>query len=143
MNAFTVRLAQWRRDEAAIAEIRHDVFVVELGVPVELERDGRDPSGRHAIAEDAAQRAIGCARLLPDGYIGRIAVRREWRGRGVGGAMLERLVALAAATGDDRVALNAQSMACGFYERHGFKRIGVPWIEAGIEHVTMERRPEK
>jgi predicted GNAT family N-acyltransferase len=137
--AFSVRIAQWPCDEPAIAAIRRQVFVVELGVPAELERDGRDAQSLHAIAQSDAH-AIGCARLLPDGYIGRIAVLREWRRRGVGGAMLECLVALAAQRGEALVALNAQIDACDFYSRHGFTAIGEPWLEGGLRHVTMQRR---
>jgi predicted GNAT family N-acyltransferase len=136
---FGVRRAAWPRDQAAIASIRDDVFVRELGVPPALASDGRDAGCEHAIAEDADGRAIGCARLLADGSIGRVAVRRDWRRRGVGGALLERLVEIAAARGQARVSLNAQTDACGFYARHGFARVGDPWIEAGLEHVTMRR----
>jgi predicted GNAT family N-acyltransferase len=138
--AFTVRLAEWARDEAALRAVRHDVFVVEQRVPIDLEWDGLDPGCRHAIAEDAAGRAIGCGRLLPDGHIGRMAVRAEWRGRGVGAALLERLVALAREQGFTRVALNAQTRAAGFYARYGFERHGPEFDEAGIPHCVMERR---
>jgi predicted GNAT family N-acyltransferase len=78
-------------------------------------------------------------RLLPDGYVGRLAVLADWRGRGVGGAMLERLIELARALGHERVAVNARVDACDLYARHGFVRTGEPWIEAGLEHVAMER----
>jgi len=140
---FNVRLAHWSGDGAAIDSIRHRVFVVELGVPAEIERDGRDPSCRHAIAETPEGRIIGCGRLLPDGQIGRIAVLPEWRRHGVGAAVIERLMELARDEGHSRVMLNAQSNAGGFYLRHGFVRTGEPWLEAGLEHVAMERRFEK
>ena len=137
---FAVRVAHSERDVAAIADIRRIVFVDELGIPPAAERDGRDASSIQALAVDAHERPVGCARLLPDGCIGRIAVIREWRGRGVGGALVETLVALARERGHDRVALNAQADACAFYERHGFERIGAPWTVAGLAHVAMERR---
>jgi GNAT superfamily N-acetyltransferase len=92
---FTVRVADWGVDEAALHAVRHDVFVIEQNVPADLEWDGIDPECRHVIAVDAAGRAIGCGRLLPDGHVGRMAVRPEWRGRGVGAALLQHLVALA------------------------------------------------
>ena len=66
-------------------------------MPDELEWDGIDADCRHALAEDAAGRPIGCGRLLPDGHIGRMAVLRDWRGRGVGAALLARLIAEARA----------------------------------------------
>ena len=136
---YAVRVADWAADEAALRAVRHDVFVVEQHVPADLEWDGIDGQCRHAIAEDAAGRAIGCGRLLPDGHIGRMAVRPEWRGHGVGAALLQRLVAMARDQGFGRVVLNAQTHATGFYERHGFLATGPEFDEAGIPHRTMER----
>ena len=67
---------------------------------------------------------IGCGRLLPDGHIGRVAVMSDWRGQGVGAALLVRLIDLAKARGDKRVLLNAQTQAMPFYARYGFAPTG-------------------
>lgn len=139
MSHWTVRIADWAADEGALRGIRHDVFVVEQRVPAELEWDGIDADCRHAIAEDDGGHAIGCGRLLSDGHIGRMAVRPEWRGHGVGAALLERLVALARELGFRRVVLNAQTHPAGFYARHGFVAAGPEFDEAGIPHRAMER----
>ena len=82
---------------------------------------------------------IGCARLLPDGHIGRVAVLARWRRRGVGSALLLRLVDEARGRGDARVMLNAQVAAMPFYARHGFVASGDVFDEAGIAHRVMER----
>lgn len=137
--AFDVRTASWPDDERALHALRHEVFVDEQSVPEEIEWDGRDSACMHAIARSTAGEVIGCARLLPDGHIGRMAVRRAWRGRGVGSAMLEHLVALARSLGHARVVLNAQTHAESFYRRFGFAPVGEPFIEAGIAHQTMQR----
>jgi predicted GNAT family N-acyltransferase len=135
---FRVRLADWQDDAVALQSVRYDVFVVEQRVPEALEWDGLDPDCRHAIAEDAEGRAIGCARLLPDGHIGRVAVRGEWRGRGVGAELMARLIQLARERGDARAMLNAQVHALPFYARFGFVPVGEPFDEAGIAHQAME-----
>lgn len=119
--------------------IRNEVFVLEQKVPQDLEWDGQDAMCRHAIAETATGEAIGCGRLLPDGHIGRMAVRREWRGRGVGGALLQHLIDVAAQNGHASVVLNAQTHAGGFYRQFGFEPIGDEFMEAGIAHQTMRR----
>jgi predicted GNAT family N-acyltransferase len=139
MAAFQVRLADWTRDEATLEALRHAVFVVEQGVPKEIEWDGTDKDCCHAIAEEASGNAVGCGRLLPDGHIGRLAVLPEWRGRGVGTALLARLIALAAERGHRRVVANAQEHAVSFYERCGFSPVGQPFTEAGIAHRAMAR----
>lgn len=135
---FSVRLADWRHDAVALKSIRHDVFVVEQRVPESLEWDGLDPACRHAIAEDAHGRAIGCGRLLPDGHIGRVAVKRAWRGKGVGAELMVRLIGLARERGDAKAMLNAQVQALPFYARLGFVAVGEPFDEAGIAHQAME-----
>ncbi|CAG0986319.1 amino-acid N-acetyltransferase [Burkholderiales bacterium] len=134
-----VRTADWARDDETLRRLRHAVFVVEQKVPEDLEWDGIDADCEHAIAEDGAGSPVGCARLLPDGHIGRMAVLREWRGRGVGGAILEHLVARARARGHAVARLNAQTHAIPFYEAHGFAVAGDEYDDAGIPHRAMER----
>ena len=129
----------WTSDERKLRRLRHAVFVLEQGVPEEIEWDGIDKDCSHVIAEDSSGNAIGCGRLLPDGHIGRMSVLSEWRGRGVGTALLGRLIVLATERGYRRVVANAQEHACSFYERHGFTAVGVPFSEAGIVHRAMER----
>ncbi len=136
---FRVRVARWPDDAPTLTAIRHTVFVVEQNVPVAIEQDGIDGRCRHVVAEDAAGRAIGCGRLLPDGHVGRMAVLASWRGRGVGTALLARLVALARDDGHAEVALNAQTHALPFYARCGFTPVGEEFEEAGIAHRTMVR----
>jgi predicted GNAT family N-acyltransferase len=96
----------------------------------------------HALAETAAGEVIATGRLLPDGHVGRMAVAAAWRGRGVGGAVLEALVAEAGARAMESVLLNAQTHALGFYRAHGFVEEGEEFMEAGIPHRTMRRRLE-
>jgi predicted GNAT family N-acyltransferase len=136
---FTVRVVDWARDAVELRAVRLAVFVVEQNIPEELEWDEFDAQSVHAIAEDAAGGPIGCGRLLPDGHIGRMAVISDWRGRGVGAALLLRLIELARERGDARVLLNAQTQAMPFYARFGFTPVGAEYEEAGIPHWTMER----
>jgi predicted GNAT family N-acyltransferase len=138
--SFQVRTADWERDRDALKSIRFDVFVVEQRVPEPLEWDGIDPHCVHALAEGDDGMAIGCGRLLPDGHIGRIAVRPERRGQGVGAALVEHLIDLAKRRGDAVAMLNAQTHALAFYERFGFAAVGEPFDEAGIPHQAMELR---
>jgi len=138
-SPFRVRVADWKRDGASLRRIRHDVFVLEQGVPETLEWDDCDPACRHVVANEVKGAAIGCGRLLPDGSIGRLAVERAWRGRGVGSAILSRLVDVARNAGFESVALNARTDAEAFYARHGFAAAGAEFIEAGIRHRRMGR----
>ncbi len=139
MREVSVRILAWPSAEAEAMRIREAVFVVEQGVPREIERDAWDAQCDHALAFAAAGRVVGTGRLLPDGHIGRMAVLAEWRGQGVGSQILAALVARARARGIPRVVLNAQTHAAPFYARHGFAAFGDEFMEAGIPHVAMER----
>ena len=103
-----------------------------------IEMDHLDAVCVHALAF-AQARAVGTGRLLPDGHIGRMAVLKESRALGVGGAILERLVEEARRRGMPEVVLSAQTHAIGFYRRHGFTEQGEIFEEAGIPHQEMRR----
>jgi predicted GNAT family N-acyltransferase len=137
VSEFTIRRATWRDDRAALQAIRRAVFIIEQHVPEDLEWDDVDAQCVHALAHDAHGAPIGCGRLLPDGHIGRMAVLAPWRGRGVGDALLVRLIDVARERGDARILLHAQVRAMPFYARHGFAPQGAPFDEAGIAHQTM------
>ena len=130
----------WAQLGDAASAIRHEVFVDEQHVPVELELDAFDAVALHALASDGdADTALGTGRLLPDGHIGRMAVRRDARGAGVGSLLLLALMQQAQQRGDPAVVLHAQLSARGFYERHGFTPEGGVFMDAGIEHIAMRR----
>ena len=149
----TVRLAT-DADIDAVYDLRHEVFVVGQGVPVELERDELDASADHAVALDDG-RVVGTGRLVDGrideqgllepgtpgtvGTIGRMAVAAPARRSGTGRALLDLLVARAAQRGLPAVELHAQLHARVFYERAGFTPFGEVYLEAGIEHVGMRR----
>ena len=122
-----------------VEPVREAVFMREQGVPAELEWDGLDAGSLHAVAADASGNAIGTARLLDDGRIGRMAVLIPWRRRGVGSAILMRFVAAAHDRGLHVMRLHAQTHAVAFYARHGFESEGEEFLEAGIPHVAMRR----
>ena len=134
---YRIRRADWRRDRDALRRVRLDVFVNEQGVPESLEWDDQDAASLHLLALDGAGRPIGTARLLPTGQIGRMAVLPEWRGRGVGGALLREILAIAADDGYPDIFLNAQTSALPFYLRAGFLPVGEAFDEAGIPHLRM------
>ena len=135
--AFLVRILPWPEALPFARPVREKVFIEEQGVPRELEWDQWDERCEHAVACDSKGRAIGTARLVPDGRIGRMAVLVEWRRRGVGAALLEALVARARERSMPRVTLHAQTRAAGFYRRFGFNERGGEFSEAGIAHVEM------
>ena len=132
-----IESVNWAAEESAIRAIRENVFIREQAVPEDLEWDGLDPVCTHLLAWNDFGQTIGTARMQPHGIIGRMAVLETWRGRGVGSALLRRLLQLAAQQGLSRVTLSAQTHALGFYDRAGFVAVGEPFMDAGILHRKM------
>jgi predicted GNAT family N-acyltransferase len=136
---FHVKAGDWKALSAIAMPLRERVFVVEQGVPLEIEQDEYDATSRHVVAFGPKGEPIGTGRLLTHGHIGRMAVLQDWRGRGVGSALLQQLLELAAQNGKRMVRLNAQTHAARFYEQFGFVVEGEVFMEAGIAHVSMHK----
>lgn len=134
-----IELMDWARAREHASRIRRAVFVVEQRVPLEMELDELDPRCVHALAYTPDGEPVATGRLLPDAHIGRMAVLKAWRGQGIGGAILEQLVAAARARGEREVALSAQTHALAFYRRHQFRAEGETYLDAGIPHRMMRR----
>lgn len=134
---FRVEPVEYESALPDLRRVREAVFVQEQNVPLALEWDELDPLCRHVVARDAEGRPIGTGRLTPEHTIGRMAVLADWRGRGVGNALLLALIDEARRLGWREVSLHAQVPAIGFYARHGFLPFEARFVEAGIDHQSM------
>ena len=123
------------RDDAQ--RLRTEVFVIEQGVPIELEWDESDEVSIHAVVYGEDNQPIATGRLLPVGHIGRMAVQKALRGTGIGRFLLTSLLHEAQRLGHTILVLHAQTYAVGFYLRHGFQPEGSEFMEAGIPHMLM------
>jgi predicted GNAT family N-acyltransferase len=142
MDASEIRVAAAgdERLRQAAYGIRRRVFIEEQSVPEAIELDADDARAFHVVAL-ADERCIGCARMVPNRdyvKIGRMAVEREWRRRGVGRRLLDFMLQRARALGYRRAVLHAQLHAEGFYLKAGFTPMGGVFDEAGIPHRRME-----
>ena len=121
--------------------LRRAVFCREQGVPEFEELDGRDPEGIHLVAI-ADGELVGTCRLLHVGHtvqFSRLAVRSDARRHGIATKLLELADDESRALGAKRIVLHAQTYARELYEGVGYRTRGKVFIEAGIEHVAMEK----
>ncbi len=128
------------QEKRAVYALRFDVFVNEQKVPPEIELDEEDEKALHIIAEDSGV-TVGCARLIlheGEGHVGRLAVKRSYRGQGVGTEICRFVIDYCKKHGYRKIWLNSQIQAVDFYEKLGFEKEGDLFIEAGIEHIKME-----
>lgn len=138
-----VNVGNWNTLGDAAQALRHDVFVEEQGVSIEVEQDGLDGAAVHALVTNRLGHAVATGRLVQKApkvsKIGRMAVHRSLRGESLGRQVLDVLVLAAEQRGDTTVMLHAQTTAQAFYERAGFQVCGEPFDEAGLPHVPMQR----
>ncbi|HTU28065.1 MAG TPA: GNAT family N-acetyltransferase [Solirubrobacteraceae bacterium] len=136
-----IRRHQGEEEMAQLLRLRHEVFCAEQGVPEREELDGRDGEAVHLVAVEGG-RVLATCRLLFVGatvQFSRLAVARDARRRRIA----TRLLALAddetRAGGARRLVLHAQTYARSLYDAAGYEPRGRVFMEAGIEHVAMEK----
>lgn len=139
---YEVRRVHGDEEMAAIFALRHEVFCVEQGVPEREELDGRDGESVHLVAVSADEVLATC-RLLFVGHavqFSRLAVRRSARRHGIAAALLDLADDEARKAGARRLVLHAQTYARSLYEAAGYVPRGRIFMEAGIEHIGMEKQ---
>ncbi len=134
-KTFTIRPATWQEDSREISFVRRQVFIVEQKIPESEEWDDVDEISSHMLVFSKKRDVVGTGRIEPNGKIARLAVLAEYRGQGVGSAMLTRLVEEARQRGFGRVYLHAQTHALSFYMKFGFVSDEEIFSEGGIPHV--------
>ncbi|WP_416460677.1 GNAT family N-acetyltransferase [Rubrivivax gelatinosus] len=137
-------MGTWAELGAHAQAVRSAVFVVEQGIPAELEWDAADAGALHVVAcADGVPVATGRWLVCDEAglvRVGRMAVLAPRRGGGVGRQVLDALMDAARAAGHGAVMLHAQESAIEFYRRAGFEPVGPSFVEAGIVHQEMRRR---
>ncbi|HEY3411788.1 MAG TPA: phosphoribosylglycinamide formyltransferase [Armatimonadota bacterium] len=144
-----VVMGEWGRpvapDDAGLLQcafaIRKEVFCVEQHVPEDLELDEYDAAAWHFLAfMDGVP--VATARLLNKGgaaKIGRVAVLKAYRGRGLGVKVMEWAMHMAKDLKLQPMILDAQVPVIPFYERLGFVAEGPVFDDAGIPHRRMTK----
>lgn len=132
-----------RSDEElhAALELREAVFCGEQGVTFDGDRDGRDGEAVHLVAIEHDEVVGTCRVLIEDenAKFGRLAVKRELRGRGIGRSLLRLAEREAAGAGARRMGLAAQASAMGLYQAAGYTAYGPVYEDEGIPHQNMEK----
>lgn len=122
------------------AEIRREVFVEEQGFQEEF--DQTDQRAAHLVLFISGQAAATCRYIEKEEgtfLVGRIAVRKPFRKRGLGAELLKEAEQRIAAKGGKRLLVHAQTQARGFYEKQGFFPFGEEDEEEGCPHVWMKK----
>ena len=137
-----IETQSWLAARDAAYAIRYAVFVEEQGIPAELEIDAYDPIAEHVLAFIDGQ-CVATARIYLDdkdaskAKVGRMAVLKEYRGQGIGTALLGEAIRTGLMQGASVFELHAQQSAVSFYAKLQFKPDGAIFDEVGIPHQCM------
>ena len=124
-----------------ITRLRYNTFVLDRGVPEEIEFDGKENEFLHFTLWDG-EKVLACLRANENGdllHMGRFAVRKEERKKGYGKILIEKLEEYAKEKGYRGIELSAVETAVGFYEKQGFVKIGDFYLETGVPHIYMKK----
>ncbi|MBI5972065.1 GNAT family N-acetyltransferase [Staphylococcus caledonicus] len=121
-------------------KIREEVFVKEQGVPLENELDSYEENSIHIIGYDNYHNPFACARFRPyeDGAkVERVAILKTHRQGGYGQSLMLEIEKFAKDKGYQKLILNAQVQAQGFYTKLGYTPTGEVFLEENIKHIKM------
>ena len=138
----TKRFSDLKLEELyGILRVRSEVFVTGQKC-LYVDPDGRD-FGSVQVFASKGDRIIGCLRIYGKEagvvQIGRVAVIESQRGTGIGRMMMRQAIShVMENLTDEKIYLEAQTYAIGFYEKLGFKVISDEFLDEGIPHKGME-----
>jgi predicted GNAT family N-acyltransferase len=139
-NNLKVEIVKWIDGYASLSMIREKVFIEEQKVTPQLEWDGKDEEAIHFLAYQD-EKVIGCARAFVienHMQLGRMAVLKEYRNKGIGSALIEKAVITAKLNQLSAINISAQCHAIDFYKKFGFEVISDIYLDADIPHRDMK-----
>lgn len=128
-----------------ILYLRTEIFVVEQDCPYQ-EVDEKDKVSYHLFGKNENNEVIATSRVLPQGIsykevsIGRVALKKEARGKGIADEMMFKTFEfIKKQFGEVNIRISAQEYLINFYGKHGFKQVGEGYLEDNIPHIEMLR----
>ncbi|MFC1991745.1 GNAT family N-acetyltransferase [Chloroflexota bacterium] len=142
MEKLLYKLVEDDKELKEALDIRKKVFVEEQGISGNLDQDGNDSDALHVVIKKGDV-AIGTLRIRfltnQQAKLERMAILKHSRGSGIGRRVVSFLEKELKIRGIERIVLHAQYTVINFYKKCGFKEIGLPFLEADIEHIRMEK----
>lgn len=134
--------------------LRLQVFVEEQGIPIDVELDGKDnsPLTIHVMVRSSLG-IVGTGRIViscragdddppqTTASLGRIAIAKRWRRRGIGKKIVQQLENIARQRSVHRLQLTPHHYLERFYENLGFLLVesGESVVNDGCQLITMEK----
>ena len=125
-----------------LLQLRSEVFIVEQNI-IYNDLDNKDKVSYHLVIEED-DIIVSYLRIIPAGIsydevsIGRVATKKEFRGKGLSKNLLNVAIGfIINEMNEKEIKISAQAYLQLFYESLGFKPISDIYIDEGIEHIKM------
>lgn len=125
-----------------VLKLRQDIFVIEQKCIYD-DIDGLDPDSEHLLLLEPDNSLVGYLRIVPPGVkfeeysLGRIAVEKSYRGKGLGKDLVMKGVEIVSKAGAQSIKIEAQAHLGKFYADIGFKTISDVYEVDEIPHIQM------
>ncbi len=140
LKSYEFTQVEWLKSAKDIMNIREKVFVVEQRFDRSILVDEHDISSFHVLVTNAKGKAVACGRLNSIGKIGRIAVKINHRGNGLGTLLLNKLIKIAEEQQIKNVCLNTETDLTDFYNQQKFHTEGPVYMKQGVPFQRMSKR---
>jgi predicted GNAT family N-acyltransferase len=137
IDDFHIQIVTWASHQPQLRAVRTPVFIEEQAVTPEFEWDDIDATAVHLLATQDNE-PVACLRIIDYKKIGRMAVLKSYRRRGLGAALLQEAVTICKKQGSKKVVLSAQTHAIEFYKKAGFRQTSEEYCDVDIPHVDMQ-----
>jgi len=143
MGKISYKLVANDRELKDAFQVRRQVFAEEQGISENQVFDDHDREALHMVVKDG-ERVIGTARVLfltaNQAKLERMAILKPFRRKGIGRRIVFFLDGELRNKHVQQVVLHAQSRVVAFYKSCGFQELGLPFWEAGIKHIKMQKQ---
>lgn len=141
MSNYLIKTAAWSELKQDAQSVRESVFIQEQNISAVDEWDSQDEISQHFVVyrtdEANTFQAIATARLLINNSVGRVAVLKAYRGKGIGRLVMQHIIEHAKSENRSYLQLSSQVHAIQFYQTLGFALHGDAYLDCGIPHIDM------
>jgi N-acetylglutamate synthase-like GNAT family acetyltransferase len=141
---YTIKAPKTRDDFKAYYALRYRVLREPFGYPKGTEKDDYEPISEHFMAISENGEVVGVAKLYEKsegvGHVSHLAVAPDYQHKGIGHLLLQNMEQRARKKGFKIIGTTARTTASAYFERFGFRIVGIPTPHLGTTHlVWMEK----
>jgi N-acetylglutamate synthase-like GNAT family acetyltransferase len=142
---YTIRAPKTRDDFKAYYALRYKILREPFGYPKGTEKDDYEPISEHFMAINEKGEVVGVAKLFEKsegvGHVSHLAVAPEYQHKGIGHLLLQTVEQRARERGFKIIGTTARTTASAYFERSGFRVVGIPSPHLGTTHLVWMEKP--